>query len=127
MAGFPNLFIVTGPGSPSVLSNMVTSAEQNVDWIAACLDYLRANGLAEIEAREEAEDAWFGQVAAASARTLLPEGDSWYVGANVPGKPRVYMPYLGGVPAYLDACESAAADGYNAFVLTAVDPAVAAE
>ena len=127
VAGFPNLFIVTGPGSPSVLSNMVTSAEQNVDWIAACLDYLRANGLAEIEAREEAEDAWFAQVAAASARTLLPEGDSWYVGANVPGKPRVYMPYLGGVPAYLDACEAAAADGYNAFALTPADPAVAAE
>ena len=127
VAGFPNLFLVTGPGSPSVLSNMVTSAEQNIDWIAACLDYLRANGVAEIEARAEAEDAWFEEVAAASARTLLPEGDSWYVGANVPGKPRVYMPYLGGVPAYLDACEKAAADGYKAFALTPADPAVAAE
>lgn len=123
VAGFPNLFIVTGPGSPSVLSNMVTSAEQNVDWIADCLDYLRANGFAAIEARQNAEDAWFEEVAAASARTLLPEGNSWYVGANVPGKPRVYMPYLGGVPAYLDACRKAAADGYCAFALTRAEAA----
>ena len=115
-AGFPNLFIVTGPGSPSVLSNMVLSIEQHVDWIADCIGYLREQALATIEATPEAEDGWVAHVAEVAEATLFPRAGSWYVGANIPGKPRVFMPYLGGVGAYRTHCETVAANGYQGFV-----------
>src|SRR3954454_5607462 len=93
-AGFPNLFLVTGPGSPSVLSNMVLSIEQHVEWIAGCIGRLRG---ATIEATQAAEDAWVAHVNEVAEATLFPRAASWYMGANIPGKPRVFMPYLGGV------------------------------
>ncbi len=117
-AGFPNLFTITGPGSPSVLSNMIVSIEQHVDWIADCLAYLRSHGIAEIEASSAAEDAWVEHVNAAAELTLYPQANSWYLGANIPGKPRVFMPYIGGVGVYRETCEDVAARGYAGFDLT---------
>ena len=118
-AGFPNLFILTGPGSPSVLSNMVMAIEQHVDWIADCLSFLGANGLGTIEASVEAEDAWVDHVNQLASATLFPRANSWYMGANVPGKPRVFLPYVGGFPQYRSTCDDVAADGYRGFRLTA--------
>jgi cation diffusion facilitator CzcD-associated flavoprotein CzcO len=119
--GFPNLFTITGPGSPSVLTNMPTAIEQHVDWISACLRHLRATGSERIEATDEAADAWGAQVNEAAHRTLLPMAESsWYLGANVPGKPRVFMPYAGGLAAYARRCEEVAAAGYDGFRLTPV-------
>ncbi|HET8630203.1 MAG TPA: NAD(P)/FAD-dependent oxidoreductase [Thermomicrobiales bacterium] len=118
VAGFPNLFTVTGPGSPSVLSNMIVSIEQHVEWIADCLAYLRAHGLACIEATGAAEDAWVAHVAEAGSATLYPAANSWYMGANVPGKPRVFMPYIGGVGNYRRICDDVAARGYAGFALS---------
>jgi cyclohexanone monooxygenase len=125
VAGFPNLFTVTGPGSPSVLSNMVVSIEQHVDWIADCIADLRDRGVDRIEATPEAQEAWMEHVAEVGASTLFPRAASWYVGANVPGKPRVFMPYVGGVGPYRDRCAQIAADGYEGFTLDAA-PAAAA-
>ena len=105
VAGFPNLFTITGPGSPSVLTNMLPSIEQHVNWIAGCLDHLRARGLARIEASMPAEDAWMAHVDEAADATIKGTTGSWYVGANIAGKPRTFMPYIGGVPAYLQKCE----------------------
>jgi cation diffusion facilitator CzcD-associated flavoprotein CzcO/acetyl esterase/lipase len=116
-AGFPNLFFVTGPGSPSVLSNMVLSIEQHVDWIADCLGHARERGLATIEATGDAEDAWVAHVDAVAEATLFPRAASWYAGANIPGKPRVFMPYLGGVGTYRNLCDGVAARGYEGFAL----------
>jgi cation diffusion facilitator CzcD-associated flavoprotein CzcO len=113
-AGFPNLFTVTGPGSPSVLTNMLPTIEQHVDWIATCLVDLRDNGLTQIEAEVTAEDAWVDHVNAVAAGTLFPTCNSWYLGANVPGKPRVFMPLLG-FPAYLEKCRDVVAKGYEGF------------
>ncbi len=118
IAGFPNLFTITGPGSPSVLSNMLPSIEQHVDWIAGCIGHALARGAARIEATAEAEDAWVAHVNQVAEATLFPSCNSWYVGANVPGKPRVFMPYLG-VPAYAAKCAQVAADGYDGFALSA--------
>ena len=118
-AGFPNLFILTGPGSPSVLSNMVIAIEQHVDWIADCLSYLGAHGLDAIEATVEAEDAWVDHVNQLANATLFPRANSWYMGANVPGKPRVFLPYVGGFPQYRSTCDDVAAEGYRGFKLTA--------
>src|SRR5262249_47681712 len=118
VAGFPNLFTVTGPGSPSVISNMVVSIEQHVDWIADCLAYLRSKGLGRVEATAEAEDAWVAHVNEVGNFTVFPLADSWYVGANVPGKPRTLMPYLGGVGAYRAKCAEVAAKGYEGFTLS---------
>jgi cyclohexanone monooxygenase len=118
-AGFPNLFILTGPGSPSVLSNMVMAIEQHVDWIADCLKFLGAKGLGTIEATVEAEDAWVDHVNQLASATLFPRANSWYMGANVPGKPRVFLPYVGGFPLYRSTCDDVAADGYRGFRLTA--------
>lgn len=117
-AGFPNLFTITGPGSPSVLSNMAISIEQHVDWIADCLVYLRKHGLAAIEASSEAETGWMNHVDEVANFTLYPLANSWYLGANIPGKPRVFMPYIGGLPAYFQKCKEVAAQGYEGFVLT---------
>ncbi|HEV2055091.1 MAG TPA: NAD(P)/FAD-dependent oxidoreductase [Methylomirabilota bacterium] len=118
IAGFPNLFIITGPGSPSVLSNMIVSIEQHVDWIADCIAYLREHGRARIEATVEAEDGWVEHVNEVGHLTLYPLADSWYMGANIPGKPRIFMPYIGGVGAYRQKCDDVAAKGYEGFRLT---------
>jgi cyclohexanone monooxygenase len=119
-AGFPNLFMVTGPGSPSVLSNMVVSIEQHVDWITDCIDHLNGRQLGAIEASGEAEDAWVAHVNEVADTTLYPLARSWYLGANIPGKPRVFMPYVGGVGPYREKCDEVAARGYEGFVLSAV-------
>lgn len=118
-AGFPNLFMVTGPGSPSVLSNMVVSIEQHVDWITDCIDHLNGRQLSSIEATVEAEDGWVAHVNEVADGTLYPMASSWYLGANVPGKPRVFMPYVGGVGPYREKCDQVAADGYEGFALAA--------
>jgi len=116
-AGFPNLFIITGPGSPSVLSNMVPSIEQHANWIIACIAYVDAHRLRRIEATREAEDAWVAHVNDVAGATLYPSCNSWYLGANIPGKPRVFMPYLG-FPAYVQKCDEVAARGYEGFAKT---------
>jgi cation diffusion facilitator CzcD-associated flavoprotein CzcO len=118
-AGFPNLFMITGPGSPSVLSNMVVSIEQHVDWITDCLVHLRKLGLDRIEASPLAEDRWMDHVADIAAETLYPKANSWYLGANIPGKPRVLMPYVAGCGQYRRECEDVVAAGYAGFVLGA--------
>jgi cyclohexanone monooxygenase len=118
VAGFPNLFAVTGPGSPSVLSNMIVSIEQHVDWIADCLAYLRAHDRTAIEATVAAEDTWVGHVNEVGHATLYPLANSWYMGANIPGKPRIFMPYIGGVGTYRQICDDVAAKGYEGFALT---------
>ncbi|MDX6562164.1 MAG: cyclohexanone monooxygenase, partial [Gaiellales bacterium] len=115
--GFPNLFMITGPGSPSVLSNMLTSIEQHVEWVADCIAHLGENGLEWIEAEPTAESAWVAHVNELAYETLLPEANSWYMGANIPGKPRVFMPYTGGVGSYREKAEQIAADGYAGFTL----------
>ena len=119
IAGFPNLFIITGPGSPSVLSNMVLSIEQHVDWIADCIAYLRQRRLASIEATTDAENAWVAHVNEVANYTLFPLANSWYTGANIPGKPRVFMPYIGGAGVYRQKCAEIAANGYEGFALSA--------
>jgi cyclohexanone monooxygenase len=114
VAGFPNLFTITGPGSPSVLSNMLMSIEQHVEWIGDCLAALARGGYRHIEAAPEAQDAWVAHVGGLAAKTLYPTCNSWYLGANVPGKPRVFMPYIG-CPPYRSECEAIAANGYAGF------------
>jgi cation diffusion facilitator CzcD-associated flavoprotein CzcO len=119
VAGFPNLFTVTGPGSPSVLTNMVVSIEQHVEWIADCLVHLRSHGLRSIEAEPEAQAEWVDHAASLVQGSIRnSEGcNSWYVGANVPGKTRIHMPYIGGLPAYRAKCEEVAGAGYSGFTL----------
>lgn len=126
MAGFPNLFTITGPLSPSVLSNMVVSIEQHVEWIIDCIADVRRAGYASIEATPEAEDEWIRHVAEVGSLTLFPRADSWYMGANVPGKPRVLLPYPGGVGEYRRQCDEVAAAGYKGFALTRLRRAAAA-
>jgi cation diffusion facilitator CzcD-associated flavoprotein CzcO len=117
VAGFPNLFTITGPSSPSVLSNMMVSIEQHVEWITDCIAFLREQGVAEIDATAEAEDEWVAHVEEVGNYTLYPTADSWYMGSNVPGKPRVFMAYIGGVGVYREKCDDVAAKGYEGFVL----------
>jgi cyclohexanone monooxygenase len=117
VAGFPNLFIITGPGSPSVLTNMIASIEQHVELIADSIDYLRAHGHTRIEPTIEAQDEWVEHVNVVADLTLYPTCNSWYLGANVPGKPRVFMPLLG-FPPYVEKCNHVVANGYEGFVLT---------
>jgi cation diffusion facilitator CzcD-associated flavoprotein CzcO len=117
MAGFPNLFTITGPGSPSVISNMMVSIEQHVEWIADCLAHVQAHHLRVIEASTEAETGWTAHVNEVADSTLYPLAKSWYTGANVPGKPRGFMPYVGGVGAYRKRCDEIAARGYEGFTL----------
>jgi cyclohexanone monooxygenase len=117
ISGFPNLFTVTGPGSPSVLSNMMVSIEQHVDWIADCIGYLREHGYATIEPRITEEDAWLEHHRAVGDASLYPRAKSWYMGANIPGKPRVLLPYVGGVGAYRASCDAVAERGYAGYVL----------
>ena len=127
-AGLPNLFMITGPGSPSVLSNMILSIEQHVDWLIGALAHMRATGTETIEPTADAEVAWGQHVNEAGHRTLYVKAASWYMGANVAGKPRVFMPYIGGVGVYRQECDEIAAKGYEGFVLTPRNAAaVAAE
>ena len=116
--GFPNLFTVTGPGSPSVLANVVVGIEQHVEWITDCMAHMREQGLTEVEPTPEAQDGWVETVNALGASTMMvaPSCNSWYVGANIPGKPRVFMPYAGGLNRYIDECDAVVADGYRGFV-----------
>ena len=118
--GFPNLFFITGPGSPSVLSNMIVSIEQHVDWVSGLLAYMREHGLRSVEATEDAQEAWVRHVNEAAAATLYPEGNSWYLGANIPGKTRVFMPYVNGVGAYREHCDEISAAAYRGFTFTTV-------
>jgi cyclohexanone monooxygenase len=115
MAGFLNLFMITGPQSPGVKSQMILACEQHVDWIADCLPYMRGRGFSRIEAEPAAEDAWVRHNNEVADRTLYPLANSWYVGANIHGKPRVFMPYVGGVTAYKKKCDEIAVNGYEGF------------
>ena len=117
VAGFPNLFNIAGAGSTSAFTNVIVAIEQHVDWIADCMAYLDAHGLATIEAAEPAEAAWIEHVNQAAARTVFLTCNSWYLGANIPGKTRMFMPLAGGFPAYAKKCAQVAADGYEGFVL----------
>ena len=127
-AGFPNMFLITGPGSPSVLSNMIVSIEQHVDWVADCIAHMGTRQLDCIEASRTAEDDWVLHVNEVAYKTLYPSANSWYMGANIPGKPRVFMPYIGGVGKYRETCDEIAAQGYTGFQLRPpVREAVAAE
>jgi cyclohexanone monooxygenase len=127
-AGFPNMFMITGPGSPSVLSNMMVSIEQHVDWISDCLGNMANRQQDCIEPTLAAENAWVQHVNEVAHTTLYPSAASWYMGANIPGKPRVFMPYIGGVGAYRQKCDEIAANGYEGFVLAGAEKvAVAAE
>jgi cation diffusion facilitator CzcD-associated flavoprotein CzcO len=119
VAGFPNLFTITGPQSPSVLSNMPVSIEQHVEWISDCIEYLSGSGAGTIEATDEAEDAWVRHTAEIADMTMFSKADSWYVGANIPGKTRVFMPYVGGVANYRDRCDMVASNGYEGFRISA--------
>jgi cyclohexanone monooxygenase len=116
---FPNLFMITGPGSPSVKSNMLTSIEQHVDFVADTIIYMRDRDLAVIEPEQEAEEQWGEHVQEVAYKTLFPQANSWYMGTNIPGKPRIFMPYIAGVGVYRRICEEVAAEGYKGFCLNA--------
>ena len=116
--GFPNFFMVTGPGSPSVLTNMPVAIEQHVEWISACIAHMKAEGLKRVEPLPQASAQWMQVVNQAAAETLLPKAKhSWYLGANIPGKPRVFMPYAGGMAHYRKRCETITANGYEGFLM----------
>ena len=119
MHGFPNLFTITGPGSPSVLSNMLVAIEQHVNWIGDCIEYLGTNNLQNIEPEPAAEVDWVAHVNEVAKGTMYttPSCNSWYLGSNVPGKPRIFMPYVGGYPRYRERCEQVVANGYEGFRL----------
>jgi|HigsolmetaAR202D_1030399.scaffolds.fasta_scaffold00042_70 cyclohexanone monooxygenase len=113
--GFPNLFMITAPGSPSVLTNMPVAIEQHVEWISDCIAFMRQNDLTCIEACKVAEDKWVEHVNQEADKTLYPLANSWYIGANIPGKPRIFMPYTGGLNNYRKLCNEIAAKGYEGF------------
>jgi len=117
VAGFPNLFTITGPGSPSVMINMPVAIEQHVEWISDCIEHMRTRGLRRIEANLEAEDEWIDHVNKVADMTLYPRADSWYLGANIPGKKRVFMPYVGGQIEYRRRCDEVTARDYLGFEL----------
>ena len=116
--GFPNLFVITGPQSPSVLSNMPVAIEQNVEWIAGLIEYMRGHDLDVAEPAREAEDKWVAHHDEVAAATLLLGTDSWWVGANIPGKPRTLYPYVGGVGPFRAICHEVAEKGYEGLVLS---------
>ncbi len=119
-AGFPGLFMITGPGSPSVLCNMTLSIEQHVELMAALLERAREQGTLLVEAEPQAEEAWAGHVAEIAAATLLGEASSWYLGANIPGKPRQFMPYAAGMARFIEECEEILAAGYEGLAFGSV-------
>jgi cyclohexanone monooxygenase len=116
--GFPNLFLVSGPGSPSVLSNMVASIEQHVEWISDLIEHANRTGCTRVEPSEAAQNTWVEHVNEVAGATLYPTCNSWYVGANVPGKPRLFMPYAGGFPSYRARCLDVASRGYEGFAMS---------
>ena len=118
VAGFPNMFTITGPGSPSVKTQMIVAIEQHMDWIADCLGTMRQRGMARIEPTPDAERDWVQHVNDVADSTLYPLANSWYVGANIPGKPRVFMPYVGGFAGYKKKCDAVAANGYEGFTMS---------
>ncbi len=115
-AGFPNLFLITGPGSPSILTNVIVSIEHHVGWVAECIAHMRAEGFTRMDAAPDAEDAWAEEVQAVASRTLFTQSNSWYMGANIAGKPRVFLPYVGGFQNYTRICQQVAEDGYRGFI-----------
>ncbi len=115
VAGFPNMFTITGPGSPSVLLNMPVAIEQHVDWIADCITHMQALGSTRVEPTESAQEDWVDHVAEVAAGSLMNQANSWYLGANIPGKKRVIMPYTGGQPLYRERCEEVVNEGYKGF------------
>ena len=115
--GFPNFFMITGPGSPSVLANMIQSIEQHADWMVDCMSHMRETGAETIEPTLEEEDAWVEHVNEVAAISLRSTCSSWYVGANIPGRPRVFMPYIGGFPIYVNKCNEVMDNGYEGFLL----------
>ncbi len=119
IAGFPNLFTITGPGSPSVLTNMPVAIEQHVEWICDCIEHMGKQGLRHIEARVDAEDEWVDHVNEVADMTLFKHANSWYMGSNIPGKKRVFMPYVGGQDEYRRRCDESASNGYAGFELRA--------
>ena len=112
------MFMITGPGSPSVLGNMPTSIEQHVDWIFDCMNYMREHGKSSVEPTAEAEASWGAHVKELADGTLFPQTDSWYLGANIPGKPRVFLPYIGGFGTYRKLCAEIAEKGYEGFAFS---------
>ena len=118
VAGFPNLFTVNGPSSPSVLANMLQTIEHHVDWMSDCIDHMGKHGQTRIEADPAAQTAWAQEVADMAETTLFTKANSWYMGANVPGKPRVFMMYIGGLDRYVDRVEDIVQAGYQGFVLS---------
>ena len=117
ISGFPNLFTITGPGSPSVLTNMMVAIEQHVEWVTDCIDYMVERHHDSIEATEDAQDAWVAHVYEVANETLWVSCNNWYLGDNIPGKPRVFMP-LPGFPPYVEKCQEVVANGYEGFMLT---------
>jgi cation diffusion facilitator CzcD-associated flavoprotein CzcO len=118
VSGFPNLLTITGPGSPSVLGNVIVSIEQHVEWIANCLVAMRARGCDRIEATAEAEREWSEHVREVAEKTLFVKAKSWFAGSNIEGKPQGFMPYAGGVPGYRAICDEVVADDYRGFELS---------
>jgi len=117
-AGFPNLFLITGPGSPSILTNVVVAIEQHVDLIARCLGHMQQQQLSVAQPLPDAEDDWVEHVNQVASKTLFTKSNSWYMGANIPGKPRVFLPYIGGLQNYTAICEEIVAAGYRGFRMT---------
>ena len=126
-ASFPNLLMITGPGSPSVKSNMIMSIEQHVDLVIETLLSMRRKGLSVVEPELEAENKWVDHVQEVANKTLFPQANSWYMGANIPGKPRLFMPYIGGVGAYREICEEIVANNYRGFKFEKSKQVIAAE
>lgn len=117
-AGLPNFFIITGPGSPGVKSQMIHSIEQHVDWVADLLVHMRSNGQTRVEPTEEAQEAWLEHVNKVANSTLYVKAKSWYNGSNIPGKLKIFLPYVAGVSKYRQKCDEVAANGYEGFVLS---------
>jgi len=109
---------VNGPSSPSVLANMLQTIEHHIDWIVDCIERMEQNGFVRVEADEAAQIAWAHEVAGLADRTLYTQANSWYIGANVPGKPRVFLMYIGGFDRYVDRCEAIVQDNYSGFVFS---------
>jgi len=118
VAGLPNMFMITGPQSPGVKSQMILSIEWHANWIADCLAHMKAAGARRIDATEQSQEEWVRHVKEVADKTLYPLANSWYMGVNIPGKPQIFMPYVGGVQAYTKKCQEVVAKGYEGFVLT---------
>ena len=121
--GFPNFFMITGPGSPSVLASMIQAIEQHVDWMCDLIAHMGEIGAATVEPTRAREDAWIEHVNEAASASLRSTCSSWYVGANIAGRPRVFMPYIGGFPVYVEKCNEVASNGYEGFVFEGAEAA----